>query len=142
MTAPYSGELVMGPIAVDLARGTVKAFDGRWVVPLTDREFRLLAILVEARGAVVPRERLALELWGRPLEHDDHCLNQLVHSLRRKIPPDKDNRSLVRSARGVGYWMYSPYRLTRCLPRPGRAKRPYKWRGSSSASGGFASAPL
>ena len=100
-----------GSTTLDLASGAVKdlngeavkGVNGRPLKLLTRRELRLLAILVEVRGEVVSRERLALAVWGPPLRSD--ALVEFVHRMRRKLPPDEDGRPLVRNERGEGYWI-------------------------------------
>lgn len=102
-----------GSTTLDLAHGAVKdlngeavkGVNGRPLKLLTRRELRLLAVLVEARGEVVPRERLALAVWGPPLRDDGQALSNFIHEMRRKLPPNEDGRPLVRSKRGEGYWI-------------------------------------
>lgn len=66
-------------------------------VPLSQREFDVLAVLARA-GSVVPKHRLseALSPLGEPL--DFNAVEVHVHNLRRKVGAER-----VKTVRGVGY---------------------------------------
>ena len=71
-------------------------------VPLTQREFDVLAYLLRHKNAVVTREMLGRDVWKEP----DHALTNVIDvyitMLRRKVePPGK--RPLIHTLRGVGY---------------------------------------
>jgi two-component system, OmpR family, response regulator QseB len=69
-------------------------------VPLTPREFDILALLARAGGSVVPKHRLAQALvpTGDPV--DLNAIEVHIHNLRRKV-----GAVHVRTVRGVGYAM-------------------------------------
>ena len=69
-------------------------------VPLTRREFALLAALVEQPGRVWTREQLVERLYGWNEEIASNALDVHVHGLRRKLSAD-----FIRNARGVGYYV-------------------------------------
>jgi len=68
-------------------------------IPLSHKEFDLLAALAKAGGAVLSRSRLAAEVWGVPSLGRSRTLDVHVGTLRRKIA----SAALVENVRGVGY---------------------------------------
>ena len=73
-------------------------------VPLTRREFDLLAYLAVRAGQVVSRRQLLQDLWEVP---DDYAgsatLTEHVRRLRRKIEDEPSNPRWIRGVRNVGY---------------------------------------
>jgi DNA-binding response OmpR family regulator len=71
-------------------------------VPLTLREFDVLAYLLRHKNAVVTREMLGRDVWREP----DHALTNVIDvymtMLRRKLEPP-GRRPLIHTLRGVGY---------------------------------------
>jgi DNA-binding response OmpR family regulator len=86
---------------VDLRRCEVRRA-GR-VVPLSTIEFKLLAAFIEARGAVLSRERLLDTVWGRDVHVTDRAVDNHVVGLRRKIEADPAEPRFITSVRGMGY---------------------------------------
>jgi DNA-binding response OmpR family regulator len=71
-------------------------------VPLTQREFEVLAYLVRHHNAVVTRDMLGRDVWKEP----DHALTNVIDVyitlLRRKL--ERPGRpALIHTIRGVGY---------------------------------------
>lgn len=97
----------VGELEVWLVEGLVRR--GGAELHLTRTEFRLLAELVSAGGAVVTREELLQRVWGYDYFGDTRLLDVHVRRLRRKIEVDPDAPSLLTTVRGVGY---------RCGPPP------------------------
>lgn len=99
-------ELIIGPIVVNARTRTVKKRDGS-VVQFTGAEFNALHTLVAAMGAPVSRADLCRSALGRaPSDlRLDRSVDQLVFSLRAKLPRDDDGQVLIRSVRGFGYWI-------------------------------------
>ena len=87
--------LVVHGVHVDLAGRAVRV-DGR-DVPLTRKEFDVLALLARRPGVVFRREQILAEVWGAA--GSPHTLDVHVASLRAKagVP------GLVETVRGVGY---------------------------------------
>ena len=71
-------------------------------VPLTPTEFRVLACLVAAPGAVVRRRELVRAGWPEGAIVADNTLDQYVARLRRKLTAAGVSTPL-RTQRGVGY---------------------------------------
>ncbi|WUH97638.1 response regulator transcription factor [Spirillospora sp. NBC_00431] len=89
----------IGPLEVDFERRSVRVNDAE--VPLTRKEFDLLATLVRAEGAVVSRERALVEVWRTTWGGTARTLEVHVASLRTKL----GDPGLIETVRGVGYRM-------------------------------------
>lgn len=101
--------LHVGPLRINVAHRAVHTADGRQVA-LTSTEFSMLELLANAAGTVVSRDALSKVTLGRPWQPDDHSVNQLVFTLRQKLPNDEDGGMLIQSVRGIGYWLRAPAR--------------------------------
>ena len=95
--APPPQEVVeVGPLRIDCAARTVQ-LDSR-PIPLTRKEFDILASLARQPGVALSRERILLDVWQTTWS-GKHTLEVHVGSLRAKLGrPD-----LVQTVRGVGY---------------------------------------
>jgi hypothetical protein len=91
-----------GALSVDLSKHEVR-IKGE-LVPLTPKEYRLLALLYRHNGAVITREEIATEVWPE-LEGAvaEESIAQLVARLRRKLEDDPGNPRYVLTVRGFGY---------------------------------------
>ncbi|MDA8436533.1 MAG: response regulator transcription factor [Actinomycetales bacterium] len=98
-TAPRT--VALGDLQVSFDDWTVSR-DGHRIA-LTHTEFRLLAELVLAEGAVLSREQLLERIWGYGYFGDDRIVDVHVHRLRTKIERDPANPRLVATVRGLGY---------------------------------------
>jgi DNA-binding response OmpR family regulator len=98
-TAVPEAMLQVGDLRLDPAGGV--AWRGERRLPLTPREFALLACLMENADTVVSREHLLSRVWGRN-DSGDKVVDVYVRYLRRKIDDGAD-RSLIHTARGFGY---------------------------------------
>lgn len=72
------------------------------VVDLTQREFDLLAFLMEHPQEVITREVLLEHVWGYTFG-DTSTVTVHVRRLREKIEPDPSTPTYVRTVWGVGY---------------------------------------
>lgn len=91
-------ELEAGDLRIDIAGRRVRC--GEATLPLTPREFALLAELARELDRVVPRMRLvdAVCTWDEDLT--DNGLDIAVHRLRRKL---EGTGVELRTVRGLGY---------------------------------------
>ncbi len=71
-------------------------------LPLTPTEFRLLAALMAAPGAVLRRRELVRAGWSDGARVHDNTLDQYVARLRRKLTEVAAPETIT-TARGVGY---------------------------------------
>jgi DNA-binding response OmpR family regulator len=94
--------LRLGPLTIDLPTRQV-AVDGA-VVPLTRKEFDLLALLAQRPGVVFRREQIISEVWRTSWEGTGRTLEVHVASLRAKLRLP----ALIETVRGVGYRLVVP----------------------------------
>jgi two-component system alkaline phosphatase synthesis response regulator PhoP len=90
-----------GDVVVDFGRGEVRS-SGR-AVDLTPIEFRLLSVLIEARGRVLSREQLLDAAWGHGAFASARIVDNHIANLRRKMEPDPARPRYLRNVRGLGY---------------------------------------
>ncbi|MFP5406776.1 MAG: response regulator transcription factor [Gammaproteobacteria bacterium] len=72
-------------------------------VPLTAREFDLLAHFARNPGRAFTRMQLLDAVWGTTFEGYEHNVNTHINRLRAKIETDPANPRYVLTVRGVGY---------------------------------------
>jgi DNA-binding response OmpR family regulator len=89
-----------GPLALDPATRTTRVGDTD--VSLSPREFALLQMLMDRRGAVVTRTEVLDHVWDSSYDGVSNVVDVYVRSLREKI----DRRfgvQLIHTVRGAGY---------------------------------------
>ncbi|MFD9127998.1 response regulator transcription factor [Kitasatospora sp. NPDC059571] len=94
---PAGGPLESRGIVIDRERRRVSV-NGR-DVPLTRKEFDLLALLAQSPGVVYRREQIFSEVWRSGWEGNGRTLEVHIGSLRTKLGLP----GLVEAVRGVGY---------------------------------------
>lgn len=96
-----TGEILeyMG-VKVDTARRTVTYEDKP--VELTNREFMLLAALLENKSIVMSREALLEKVWGYDYMGETNVVDVYIRYLRSKLD-DVFGIHLISTVRGVGY---------------------------------------
>lgn len=97
--APAVGTLRLGAVTIELPTRLVSV-DGS-EVPLTRKEFDLLALLAQRPGVVFRREQIISEVWRTSWEGTGRTLEVHVASLRSKL----QRPALIETVRGVGYRM-------------------------------------
>jgi len=75
--------------------------------PLTTSEFTLLKAFADNPKRVLSRERLLDLANARDPEDFDRAIDVRITRIRRKIEPDPDHPSIIRTVRGAGY-VFSP----------------------------------
>lgn len=86
----------------DLDRGLIVYDDGR-TEDLTSLEARLLELFLYHPAQILSRDQISRALFGRDWSPLDRSIDGHVARLRRKIEPDRNAPTLIRSVRGVGY---------------------------------------
>src|SRR5687767_4635775 len=95
-----SAELRVADLILDTrARTVLRA--GR-DVPLTTKEFALLASLARRQGHVVSRGDIAEHVWDDSFDPDSNLIEVYIQRLRRKID-DGQALKLIQTRRGAGY---------------------------------------
>ncbi len=103
-----------GPVPTYRYRGLEVDFGARQVsvngaeVPLTTREFDVLAYFARNAGKVLLHRQVLQAVWGG--QYGDECdyVWTFVQRIRRKIEPDRRNPQYLLAIRGVGYRMPLP----------------------------------
>lgn len=96
------GMVRLGPVTIELPTRRVSV-DGA-DVPLTRKEFDLLALLAQRPGVVFRREQIISEVWRTSWEGTGRTLEVHVASLRSKLRMP----ALIETVRGVGYRLVTP----------------------------------
>ncbi len=113
--APDTSILRAGTIRLDLIQRIVWRANKR--VPLSDREFDLLAALMKQRGNSITHFRLLVAVWGTQVKHGPEYLRAYIKSLRRKIENDPTHPEYVITVPWVGYMFHAPMRAPRGMTR-------------------------
>jgi two-component system, OmpR family, response regulator len=79
-----------------------KARRGEREIPLTVKEYMLLAYLMENTGKVLSRTRILNHVWGYSFDPGSKVVDVYIRYLRRKIDADSAV-PLIRTLRGFGY---------------------------------------
>ncbi len=90
-----------GYLNVDLHRRHVHVQGKK--VHLTPTEFKLLAVLMENTGRVVPQRDLLEQVWGREYIDDVYYPRVYISQLRRKVEQDPSNPIYILTEHRVGY---------------------------------------
>ncbi|NLE50248.1 MAG: response regulator transcription factor [Chloroflexi bacterium] len=90
-----------GYLCIDLQRRHV--FVENQKVHLTPTEFKLLMVLHESAGRVVPQRELLEQVWGPEYADDVYYPRVYISQLRRKIEPDPANPIYILTEHRVGY---------------------------------------
>ena len=86
-----NGDLALNPVARTVTRDGV-------LVDLSNREFALLAALLERPGTALSKPQLEERLYGWGDEVESNAVEVHVHNLRKKL-----GVGAIRTIRGVGY---------------------------------------
>jgi two-component system, OmpR family, KDP operon response regulator KdpE len=93
---PANGAAGLADDAAGLANGAEQ-------VHLTRTEWRMLAVLLDSPGQLVPSSRLLAELWGPGTEDSTHYLRFHMARLRRKLEDDPPRPRHLLTEPGMGY---------------------------------------
>ena len=98
-------ELIAGDLRLDLTGRRV--FKGRDEVKLSNKEFKLLTLLMRNKNAVLSRDLIIERVWGQDFVTDKKSLRTVdvhIRWLREKIEDNPSNpQRLISTVRGVGY---------------------------------------
>ncbi|MFF2083983.1 response regulator transcription factor [Nocardia sp. NPDC058176] len=90
-------EVVTGDVRVDLRARVVEVAGAP--IPLTQKEFELVEVLVERPGAAVSRQQLMDRIWGDAFVAVSRSLDVHMTGLRAKL----NRPGLITTIRGYGY---------------------------------------
>ncbi|NPV91880.1 MAG: response regulator transcription factor [Firmicutes bacterium] len=98
---PASHRITIGRLVIDIDQYEAM-IDGE-ELPLTPKEFELLAFMAQNRGRVMTRELLLEKVWGYDYQGDTRIVDVNISHLRDKVEKDPKNPELIKTVRGVGY---------------------------------------
>lgn len=87
---------------IRLNKSTFQAFIDGKEVSLTQREFELLAYLIENKGKVCTRNNIIEDVWDIHFEYDTGVIDVFMNAIRKKLNLSKE-QDLIKTIRGVGY---------------------------------------
>ena len=94
-------QIIAGPLRLDL--NSHRAFKEGVELPLRQKEYDLLALLLSHPGQVVTRAEFFDQVWGTDWLGDTRTLDVHIRWLREKIEADPGQPRLIQTVRGVGY---------------------------------------
>ncbi|HXT52352.1 MAG TPA: winged helix-turn-helix domain-containing protein, partial [Thermoanaerobaculia bacterium] len=103
--SPLTAGYAFGPFQLDLQRQELRR--GAEAVPLTPKAFDTLRVLVEAEGAVVPKDELLALVW-RDRFVEESVLSQNVYTLRKVLAEGDDGRTYILTVPRRGYRFAMP----------------------------------
>jgi len=101
MEAALTDALQAGPLEVRPAQNI--AIVGQHALNLTRHELSLLIAMARHSGAVLSREELAAEAWGRPLRSGDRSVDVYVRRLRTKLADAAPDWTFIHTHFAFGY---------------------------------------
>lgn len=96
--------LQVGDLTLDPLTRRVRRADR--TIDLTPKEYALLRYLMENAGTVLSRSQILSNNWGYGFDPGTKVVDVYVRYLRKKID-DGEAVTLIRTVRGVGYWIGS-----------------------------------
>jgi two-component system KDP operon response regulator KdpE len=96
---PSSPTLEVGALEVDLVH-RMATLDGT-TLPLTSREFDLLAYLARHAGKVCTHQMILKDVWGPGYGAETNYVRVYAHRLRKKMGDDQGR--ILRTIPGIGY---------------------------------------
>ena len=93
-----SGLLRYDQIEIDLDKHTVTENNSEII--LSNKEFRLLAFLIQNKGLALSRETILSRVWNENYHLGDRTIDVYVGKIREKLPSISKN---IKTIKGVGY---------------------------------------
>jgi len=90
-----------GPVQIDKRSKLVTVFGEQ--VPLSPKEFNLLALLARDIGRVFTNEEIIEELWDSGSRATGADVKQYIYQLRSKIERDAHSPQWIQNVKGFGY---------------------------------------
>ena len=101
---PQAGkDLRWGPLTLSRDSHTA-TLDGH-EVPLTTREFSILALLMEQPRRAFSRAQIYESVWGEEFMGDENTVNVHVSNLRSKLSKAGPGREYIKTVWGIGFKM-------------------------------------
>ncbi|HWI62864.1 MAG TPA: response regulator transcription factor [Symbiobacteriaceae bacterium] len=90
-------------------------------LPLSPKEFDILAVLAEHCGQSVSRRALFGEVWGPDVPCDERLIDRHIMKLRRKM---EDGADLIETVWGMGYRLANAPKKTAVKPKVPKRRGP------------------
>ena len=104
--APAFSRIAVGRCLLEVDSHRLLTADGE-DVPITAMEFELLRAFVRNPNRVLSRDQLMLHSRNRERDPFDRAIDIRIGRLRRKVEPDPDEPTAIRTVRNAGY-MFVP----------------------------------
>jgi len=72
-------------------------------IPLTTKEYRLLAFFLSRPNRALTRNEIMNQVWGRSIIVSGRSVDRCIATLRSKIEPDQRQPTFIHTIRDVGY---------------------------------------
>lgn len=92
--------LTLGNITMDLSKHIVLKNEEE--ISLTQREFELLAYLIQHKGKVCDRNQILRDVWEINFEYDTGVIDVFMNAIRKKLNL-KIEEDYIKTIRGIGY---------------------------------------
>jgi two-component system copper resistance phosphate regulon response regulator CusR len=106
-TDMLAAEVRIGSLRVNMASHSVER--GGRTIPLTTKEFAMLAFLARNEGHIVSRAEICAHVWDDNHDPYSNAIEVYINRLRRKIDSVGD-APLIHTRRGAGYMLAEPKR--------------------------------
>ena len=87
----------------ELDTASHKLFRNGAEVPLTPKEFNLLAFFAHHPGRALTRDEILKCVWGGAVWVTTRSVDRCVNTLRTKVEPDPHRPTLIKTVRDIGY---------------------------------------
>ncbi len=100
--SPAEGKVEIGQGWIDLVTHEAQSQDGsKETLPV--KEFGILKLLIESRGAIVSRNDILDNVWGGEADPTPRTVDNFVVRLRRRFEVDPSDPQHILTVRGIGY---------------------------------------
>ncbi len=97
--------LNVGDLSLDRSSFELASHDSS--VPLANKEFQIMELLMRNRGGYLPTDRLIETIWGFGSEAEPNVVWAHISNLRRKIEAT-GSKARIAASRGRGYMLETP----------------------------------
>lgn len=94
-------EQIDGDLRINMINKTIVKKDTE--IEMTEKEFQLLALLIENKGRTLSKEYIFNTIWGSDSESEQQTLTVHIKRLREKIEKDPKKPQKILTVWGVGY---------------------------------------
>ncbi|MBQ9355477.1 MAG: response regulator transcription factor [Clostridia bacterium] len=96
------GKLTFGDITLEVATMNLTSNETGASVRLSDKEYRVLEIMISNKNQIVTREQLAVKIWGYENEAEYNNVEVYMTFVRKKLN-FIGAKTVIKAVRGVGY---------------------------------------